>query len=179
MRLNPATEVPTFPALPVFWRGWLYFSVIAFTLAGCIHLAWQLTGGISRPHLQHIYVTAGIYSAFIGPIMSYLIAQVARLLSGEQIAHEAYGMRVLHDHTNAMKLRNFSEKALKQASAQVKRNIDQLGDIRMFMLTLLGGVAALTLAMLTGAGIPKSSDLNEMAAGVGALAAPPSSLPKR
>jgi hypothetical protein len=172
MRLNPSAGAPVFPALPVFWRSWLYFTVTAFTLAACVHLAWHLTGGISQWYRQYIYAMAGVYSAFIGPIISYLIAIIARLLSGEQITHDAYNLRVLHDHTNAMMLREFSEKTLKQAGAQIKRNIDQLGDIRTFMLTLLGSVAALMLAMLTGAGISKSSNLYEMAAGVGALAAP-------
>lgn len=172
MSLNPDAGVPAFPALPVFLRSWVYFMVIAFTLTACIHIAWRLTGGISQSYLQYIYARAAVYSGLIGPIMSYLIAIVARLLSGEQITHDAYELRVLHDHTNAMMLCGFSEKTLKQAGAQIKRNIDQLGDIRNFMLAFLGGFAALMLAMLSGFGIPKSSTLYEMAVGVGALSAP-------
>lgn len=172
MRLHPTAEVPMRRAVPVFWRVWISFAIGALTLAGCFHLVSKLVNGDSQPDPYIIYTKALVYIAFIGTYLSYMAAQLARLLGGEQITQDGYRARVKHDHANAMMLSGFSERTLKQAAAQVKRNIDQLGDIRTFMLTLLGGVAALMLAILTGVGVPSNSQLYEIAIGVGALAAP-------
>ena len=159
MTLNPSAPVPYGRIVPTFLTWLLRFAAIPIGFAVAVCLAAYAYNELTLSSAVRVFEAAIVYGGSLAAILSLIIAGTARMLVGEQIAHDAYLARVRHDYENAVKLIGYGEGTLKQAAALVKRQIDYVGDVRIFFLSLLGGFGALTFSILAALEVPKSFPL--------------------